>query len=226
MRRLRSTLLLLATVALLAGCQSAPRKPAALRPVVTMEPPGKADAWMSVADAKDVDRVRRLNSAWLAALAEARLAGARGGVAAEGDLLRPTAALPMPAPTPGSYQCRLIRLGRYTKRTRAFEKFKPFFCYVEVVDGQLSIVKQTGSERPAGRLWEDSEDNRMIFLGSVALGNEDQPLAYGENSARDMAGVVERIGPMRWRLVVPWPRAQSKLDVFELTPVAEQPKTS
>ena len=35
-----------------------------------------------------------------------------------------------------------------------------------------------------------------------------------------MAGVLERIGPFRWRLVIPWPQSTSKLDVFELTPVA------
>jgi hypothetical protein len=196
-------------------------KPA--RPVVLQEPPGKADEWMRIASPEDIDRIRRLDNAWLTALAEARIAGARRDVAAEGELLRPSAALPMPALTPGSYQCRLVRLGRYTRATRAFEKFKPFYCYVEVADNQLTIVKQTGSQRPAGRLWEDDAPTRMIFLGSVALGNEDQPLAYGDKNTRDMAGVVERIGPFRWRLVVPWPRGQSKLDVFELTPVAEQP---
>ena len=41
---------------------------------------------------------------------------------------------------------------------------------------------------------------------------------------RDMAGVLERIGPFKWRLVIPWPQSTSKLDVFELTPVADQPK--
>ena len=35
----------------------------------------------------------------------------------------------------------------------------------------------------------------------------------------DMAGVLERIGPFKWRLVIPWPQSTSKLDVFELTPV-------
>ena len=39
-----------------------------------------------------------------------------------------------------------------------------------------------------------------------------------------MAGVLERIGPFRWRLVIPWPQSTSKLDVFELTPVVIQPK--
>jgi len=83
----------------------------------------------------------------------------------------------------------------------------------------LTIVKQTGSQRPAGRLWEDDDATRLIFLGSLALGNEDQPLAYGDDPRRNMAGVLERIGPFKWRLVIPWPQSTSKLDVFELTPV-------
>lgn len=224
MRFIRPFPILLAVAAALAGCQSGPR-PAA-RPVVTLEPPSKSDEWMKVASAEDASRIERLSSAWMAALAEARLGGFRSEVAAEGDLLSPSAALPRPAPTPGSYECRLVRLGRLTAKTRAFEKFKPFFCYVQLDGDALTIVKQTGSQRPAGRLWEDNDGKRLIFLGSVALGNEEQPLAYGENHGRDMAGVFERVAPFRWRLVIPWPRGQSKLDVFELTPVAEQPKSS
>jgi hypothetical protein len=38
-----------------------------------------------------------------------------------------------------------------------------------------------------------------------------------------MAGVFERYGDYRYRLVVPWPRQDSKLDVFELIPVVPQP---
>ena len=124
----------------------------------------------------------------------------------------------------GSYNCRLIKLGQAAPKTRAYESFKPFFCYVEVEEDLLTIVKQTGSQRPAGRLWEDDDPSRLIFLGSLALGNEDQPLAYGDDPKRNMAGVFQRIGPFRWRLVIPWPQSTSKLDVFELTPVAQQPQ--
>ncbi|MES2326015.1 MAG: DUF4893 domain-containing protein, partial [Pseudomonadota bacterium] len=124
-----------------------------------------------------------------------------------------------PAPTPGSYNCRLIKLGKAAPTGKSYESFKPFFCYVEVEDDLLTIVKQTGSQRPAGRLWEDDDPTRLVFLGSLALGNEDQPLAYGDDPKRNMAGVLERIGPFRWRLVIPWPQSTSKLDVFELTPV-------
>jgi Domain of unknown function (DUF4893) len=190
---------------------------------VTADPPTKADLWKDIATEADEHRLARLGLAWQEALQEAERGFSRE-IDAEGALLRPRAALARPAPTPGSYYCRLIKLGKANARAVAFERFKPFFCYVEVEGDLLTIVKQTGSQRPAGRLWEDDRPDRLIFLGSLALGSEEQPLAYGEDYKRDMAGVLERIGPFKWRLVIPWPQSTSKLDVFELTPVALQPE--
>jgi hypothetical protein len=178
---------------------------------------------MQIATAADESRIARIGLAWKSALADARR-GFAAEIRSEGALLEPRAALPRPAPTPGSYNCRLIKLGKARPNAVAFERFKPFFCYVQVEDELLTIVKQTGSQRPAGRLWEDDMADRLIFLGSLALGDEQQPLAYGDDPKRDMAGVFERIGPFRWRLVIPWPQSTSKLDVFELTPVADQPE--
>ncbi len=215
--------LLLATVAL-GGC-AAFEKPrtAAARPTVEALPPTKAEAWMRIANPEDVERLRGIAGAWQEGLAAARQGRFAAALREEGDLLRPEAALARPAPTPGSYNCRMVRLGQTGARAPAFVRFKPFFCYVEVEEDLLTIVKQTGSERPAGRLWDDDVSTRLIFLGSLALGNEDQPKAYGEDPKRDMAGVLERIGPMRWRLIIPHGQSGAKLDVFELTPVAQQP---
>ena len=179
--------------------------------------------WRQVSTAADEDRISRLGLAWQSALADARK-GYGDQIRTEGALLKPRAALPRPAPTPGSYNCRLIKLGKATAKSKAFESFQPFFCYVEVENDLLTIVKQTGSQRPAGRLWEDDDPTRLVFLGSLALGDEQQPVAYGDDPKRDMAGVLERIAPFRWRLVIPWPQSTSKLDVFELTPVANQPE--
>jgi Domain of unknown function (DUF4893) len=211
----------------LTGCATRPPTvPSQTTPTVVLEEPTKSDAWQRVANQSDVERIRRTNSAWSSALADARRSGFRRDLAMEGDLLKVAASLPRPAPTPGSYSCRLVRVGRVSTKAKAFERFKPFFCYVEAEGAQLTIVKQTGSQRPAGRLWEDNDERRLIFLGSLALASDDQPLGYGENAKRDMAGVLERIAPFRWRLVIPWPQALSKLDVYELTPVPEQPKAA
>jgi hypothetical protein len=206
----------------LAGCTTGGGREGP-RPSITAEPQTRADVWQGIATDADKSRISRLGLAWQEALQEARRGSGRE-VDSEGALLRPRAALPRPAPTPGSYYCRLIKLGKATTQAPTFERFKPFFCYVEVEGDLLTIVKQTGSQRPAGRLWEDDKPDRLIFLGSLALGDEQQPVAYAEDPKRDMAGVLERIGPFRWRLVIPWPQNSSKLDVFELTPVAQQPQ--
>jgi hypothetical protein len=208
---------------LVSGCQTKPSLPPGARPMVTVEPQLKSYAWKKLATAADEDRLARLDSAWQQALTEAGK-NFSAEIKKEGVLLKPSAALPRPAPTPGSYNCRLIKLGQATPKTRAYESFKPFFCFVEVVGDLLTIVKQTGSQRPAGRLWEDDRADRLIFLGSLALGDEEQPLAYGDDPKRDMAGVFERIGPFVWRLVIPGPQSNPKPVVFEPTPVAEQPK--
>jgi hypothetical protein len=218
----RLSTLILASAALataLSGCAATkPKLPPGVRPTVEVGPPLKSETWKAVATAEDQDRLARLGLAWQDALADAQKTNAPD-VRREGKLLLAGSALPRPAPTPGSYNCRLIKLGKAAPTGKAYEGFKPFFCYVEVEGGQMTIVKQTGSQRPAGRLWEDDDPNRLIFLGSLALGNEDQPLAYGDDPKRNMAGVFQRIGPFRWRLVIPWPQSTSKLDVFELTPV-------
>jgi hypothetical protein len=201
-----------------AGCAIKPKTPPGIAPTVEVGPPLKSEIWKHVATAADQDRLARLGLAWQDALADARKTN-EVDIRREGALLRPRAALSRPAPTPGSYNCRLIKLGKATSKSRPYESFRPFFCYVEVEGDLLTIVKQTGSQRPAGRLWEDDEPTRLVFLGSLALGDQQQPVAYGDDPKRDMAGVLERIAPFKWRLVIPWPQSTSKLDVFELTPV-------
>jgi hypothetical protein len=215
----RTWLWIAPALGLLAACGTA-TKPAASGASVVVEPDAKSDAWKRIATAADQDRIDRLGLAWQEALTQAKPKFAKE-IAGEGDLLKPRSALPRPAPTPGSYRCRLISIGKTDAKSPALEKYKPFFCYVLADDdGALTIVKQTGSRRPAGGLWEDDDPNRMIFLGSLALSDEKEPRAYGEDPERDMAGVFERIAPFKWRLVIPYPRSGAKLEVFELTPVA------
>ena len=222
-RKSTVTILTIALLGWLPGCAAKQSLPPGVHASVEVGPPLKSEAWKAVATVADKDRLARLGLAWQEALDEASKTNA-ADVRREGRLLLPRSALQRPEPTPGSYYCRLIKLGRATAKSKPYETFKPFFCYVEVEDDLLTIVKQTGSQRPAGRLWADDEATRLIFLGSLALGDETAPLAYGDDPKRDMAGVLERIGPFRWRLVIPWPQSTSKLDIFELTPVALQPQ--
>ena len=199
------------------GCVPVKEKP---RAMVIIAAPTKADVWQGIASAADQRRLANVSGAWAAGLADARKGGFTTALRDDAELIKANAALARPAPTPGSYRCSLLKLGGKP----AFEKFKPFFCYVEVEGNLLTIVKQTGSQRPAGRLWEDDDPTRLMFLGSLALGDEEAPLAYGDNPRRDMAGIFERTGPFRWRLVIPWPQDGSKLHAYELTPVADQPE--
>ena len=213
----RFPLLIIAATVAVGGCVPVKQKP---RAIVSVGEPVKADLWQGIASAADQQRLANVSGAWAAGLADARKAGFATALRDDAELVKSNAALARPAPTPGSYRCRLVKLGGKP----AFEKFKPFFCYVEVDGNLLTIVKQTGSQRPAGRLWEDDNPTRLIFLGSLALGDEETPLAYGDNPKRDMAGILERTGPFRWRLVIPWPQDGSKLHAYELTPVADQPQ--
>ena len=207
----------------LAGCALPAKESDRPRPVITATPPTKADIWKQVAKSEDANRILRIGPAWSAGLAEARRAGFDSEIKAEGRLLNANASLAKPAPTPGSYSCRMIRLGREKPKGPAFQKFKPFFCSGNVEGDLFTIVKQTGSQRPAGRLWEDDNPTRLIFLGTLALGDEEEARAYGEDPRRDMAGVFERFAPFKWRLMIPFTQSGARLDVFELTPVAEQP---
>ena len=214
----------LAAAAMLGGgCAVAPKRappPAGTSVTAVIS---KSDGWMAVASAGDRARLARIDVAWQNGFSAARAGGYGDEVKDEGQLLVVSAALLRPAPTPGSYSCRLVTLGRSAKKGPAFEKFKPFFCYVDLEGELFTIVKQTGSSRPAGRLWEDDNPTRLIFLGSLALGNKEEARAYGDDPRRDTAGIFERIAPFRWRLVIPFPQDGTRLHAYELTPVAEQP---
>jgi hypothetical protein len=212
----------MAAAALLSsGCQSLTRPadpPAPKGEVVVADEP----RWRSAASADDLGRLEQVEAAWRQAIAGAREAGFARQIEEEGKLLDPSAALPQPAPTPGSYLCRLIRLGAERPRARAFVSYRPFFCHVGVDSDQLFLTKQTGSERPTGYLWEDGGENRLIFLGIMATGDGDDQIAYGEDPERNVAGLFERVAPFRFRLVVPRLRPDITLDVLELVPAPVQ----
>ena len=174
-------------------------------------------AWRSVASEEDRKRIREWRTAWLEALEKARSAGHGPVLAAEGALLEPDAALPDVAPPAGDYRCRVIKIGAKGPGNLDHVAYPPFSCRIGAGEGVRDFVKLTGSQRPVGRLFPEN-DGRMIFLGTLQLGDEQGTLRYGHDSERAMAGILERVGDRRWRLVFPYPRFESIVDVLELVP--------
>jgi hypothetical protein len=59
-----------------------------------------------------------------------------------------------------------------------------------------------------------------VLLGAMVFSDETRPIGYGRDAGRDLAGLVERVNRHRWRVVLPYPRFESTLDVVELIPAA------
>ncbi len=191
---------------------------------VTANPPaagqqGGTDQWRKVARADDQDRVARLYGAWGAALSEADTEyGAM--IDAKGMLLVPKAALTGNLqPGPGTYRCRTIKVGSMDGKGLAYVEYPWFKCSIDLTPGgDLILTKTTGSQRTRGLLYPDTENpNRLIYVGAQAWGMDEKGFpTYGQMPERDQVGVFERIGTERWRMVVPFPKQESKLDVLEL----------
>jgi hypothetical protein len=174
------------------------------------------DAWRQLATEEDRARFRGWRDAWTASLARARGAH-REAIAAEGALLEPDAALEGPAIPAGDYRCRTIKLGAASAGLPEYNAYPQFLCRVTRDGARLRFTKIGGSQRPTGVLFPDS-GRRMVFLGTLQLGDETLSLRYGRDRERDMIGLLERVGEARWRLVFPSPHFESLLDVIELVP--------
>ncbi|GGB32511.1 hypothetical protein GCM10011380_22390 [Sphingomonas metalli] len=199
----------LAIAPVLAGCAHKTETPIASAGATVTVEPAPEPAWRTAIDKPDAARIEALPAAWSAAWAQA---GRRNATAmkAEGELLKPDAALDHPALPPGSYKCRSVTIARGVLR-----KSPPFFCYIGSETGErISFTKQTGSALPGGWLYPDG-DRRYVFLGANQKRPGTATLGYGVDKTRDLIGVAERVGPFRWRLVLPGPSFQ----VYELTPV-------
>ncbi|MCW3835876.1 DUF4893 domain-containing protein [Sphingomonas canadensis] len=176
----------------------------------------RVTSWRKVATEADRKRLRDWHRAWDSALPRARTADG-GAIAADPALFAPDEARSGPALPPGGYRCRVFKLGAAGTAMREFTAYPAFRCKISDEGGMASFQKLTGSQRPTGLLFPD-DGTRMVFVGTLMLGDETAPLRYGADPQRDMIGYVDRIGERRWRLVLPWPSFESQLDVIELVP--------
>jgi hypothetical protein len=202
-------LLLLPLSLLLAGCGT-------VRQSTGMLPQWSKD-WRQVATESDRKRLRDWRSAFVDGLDAARKAGHSAEIAREGVLLDPDAAQargPIPS---GSYVCRVIKLGAKSQGMLDYVTYPPFVCRIDQERDLQGFAKLTGSQRPVGLIFP-GDALRQIFLGTLVLGDEREARQYGQDETRDIAAYVERIGPNRWRMVMPRPAFESQVDVVELVP--------
>ncbi|MEO8454505.1 MAG: DUF4893 domain-containing protein [Sphingomicrobium sp.] len=177
-------------------------------------------AWREVATQDDRDRLRDWRSSFTAALAGARNSGHSAEIGREGPLLEPDAALgggPLPN---GMYRCRVVKLGAKTLGLLDHVPYAPFTCEVQAERNLHRLSKLGGSQRYVGLIFP-GDAMRQVFLGTLVLGDETRALQYGQDETRDVAGYVERVGPHRWRLIIPKPHFESQLDVMELVPLTK-----
>ena len=174
--------------------------------------------WRLVATATDRERLRDWRNAFVEGLREARAAGHADEISREGALLNPDAALgggPIPN---ANYRCRVIKLGAKGEGLLPYIAYPAFNCRIRQERELQGFAKLTGSQRQVGLIFR-SDALRQVFLGTLLLGDETRSMQYGRDEERDVAGFVERIGPSRWRLIMPRPHFESDLDVLELIPV-------
>jgi hypothetical protein len=208
---MKLNLLAFGSAVLIAGCAShrteQPRTAAAAPP-----------DWRTIATDHDRQRVREWRTAWVRALAKVQASGQRIALTREGALLQPDVAIDWQDPPPGDYACRVIKMGAKQPGLLDYVAYPAFTCRIRREDGLMSFAKLTGSQRPIGHFLPFPGQQRMVFLGTLQLGDEGRSLEYGQDQERDMAGIVERIGERRWRLVLPYPAFESTVDVLELVP--------
>jgi hypothetical protein len=173
--------------------------------------------WRVAATGADRAKLRNWRDSFVDGLTEASAAGHDRAIAAEGVLLQPDAALgggPIPN---GLYRCRVIKLGSQSLGMLAYVAYPAFSCRIDQQGKVQAFAKLTGSQRPVGLIFP-GDALRQVFLGTMVLGDEGRAMQYGTDPDRDIAAFVERMGPNRWRMVVPRPAFESRTDVIELVP--------
>lgn len=205
---------LLGGVMLLGGCAVGPARLASAATQVAVEPdPATPPAWADQLQPFDKAAFATLDQSWARALA-AVPRRQRAKLTGEGPLLNPEVALPAAQLPPGPYACRLIRFGGRA----GIAAYAADNCYVEARETGLSLTKQNGATLFEGWLATDT-DARVGFTGALRRDPRTTAPAYGIDPALDLAGIVERVAPFRWRLTLLRAGKGAVLDVYELVPI-------
>jgi Domain of unknown function (DUF4893) len=172
--------------------------------------------WRTIITGTDQNRLRDWRDSFVQALSKARSSGNGDSISREGALLDPDAGLSSPAFEAGQYRCRAIKIGGKGRMMGDYVVFPATPCSATPEGQVLGFAKSGGTQRPVGLIFP-AEGGKMIFLGTLVLGDETRALEYGRDRDRDMVGAVERVGEGRWRLILPYPRFDGVMEIIEIT---------
>lgn len=111
----------------------------------------------------------------------------------------------------GDWRCRVTKLGGVLP----IVTYGWFRCRVTDDGSGWRLEKLDGSQRTAGRFFTES-DNRLTYLGSQFVAGETAK-PYGAGAPSDQVGYTFRTGSAEWRIELPAPAFESKLDVIEFS---------
>lgn len=167
---------------------------------------GVVDKIMTPADKA---RLADYGAARAEAIAEARAGGAPADLAVLDAILVapqiPFAGLDLA----GNWQCRTTKVGGLG----ALVVYGWFKCKVSDDGSGWLLEKTSGSQRTKGRFYDDTE-RRLIYLGSFFVAGE-AAKPYGSGPESDQVGYAFRTGDKAWRIELPSPYYESKLDIME-----------
>jgi hypothetical protein len=112
----------------------------------------------------------------------------------------------------------VIKLGAQSPGMLDYVAYPAFACRIRPQRDLQHFAKLSGSQRYVGLVFP-GDVLRQVFLGTLVLGDEQRAMQYGRDKERDVAGFIERVGPRRWRLLMPRPSFESQIDVLELVPL-------
>jgi hypothetical protein len=167
---------------------------------------GEVDKLMTPAD-----KVRLANYGEVrkAAVAEAKAGGAPADVMTLDAILAKPLVSFQGFDMTGNWQCRTVKLGGLS----ALLIYDWFKCRVTDDGSGWVLEKISGSQRTKGRFYDDNE-KRLIYLGSFFI-DGGTPNPYGSGLESDQVGYAFRSGPAEWRIELPSPYYESKLDILE-----------
>lgn len=159
----------------------------------------------------DREKLAKFDEIRAQALAEARAGGAKDDLTIldrtlAGDLL----SLHERFNPIGDWRCRTLKLGKGAPLV----VYGWFACRITDDGAGWVLEKRTGSQRTAGRFYDNGE-KEMYYLGVLSV-TGDPKINYGVSHERDQIARAVRPGASRLRLEFPSPEFESRFDILEL----------